>query len=76
MAYLVAQGPAAHHRWRRSIPTGKTVTIGRADDCWQVDWDSQVSRKHCDLTASSDSLVISMRSEASNPVFVNGEAIE
>ena len=76
MAYLVAQGPAAHHRWRRSIPAGKTVTIGRAEDCWQVDWDSQVSRKHCDLTANGDSLVISMRSEASNPVFVNGEAIE
>ena len=76
MAYLVAQGPAAHHRWRRSLPVGKTVTIGRADDCWQVDWDSHISRKHCDLTVEGDSLVVSMRSEASNPVFINGEAIE
>ncbi len=72
MADLVAQGPEAQQRWRRTLPHGEEVLLGRAAGPWSVRWDEHISRQHVRLRWTGSRLEVSRLDEARNPVFFRG----
>jgi adenylate cyclase len=76
MADLIAQGMQDQQRWRRGLPEGETVLLGRSAGEWSVPWDEQISRRHVQLTWSDGRLHVRRVPTARNPVFVVGEPIE
>jgi adenylate cyclase len=76
MADLIAQGMQDQQRWRRSLPEGRTLLLGRTAGEWSVPWDEQISRRHAQLTWSGGRLHVCRAPTARNPIFVGGEAIE
>jgi adenylate cyclase len=75
MAELIAQGMQDQQRWRRSLPEGRMVLLGRTTGEWSVPWDEGISRRHAELTWSSGRLHVCRVPSARNPIFVDGEAI-
>ncbi len=73
MADLIAQGPQPQHRWRRVLPEGQTVLLGRGAGGFVVDWDDRISRRHAELFWDGAQLRIEKLATARNPVFVRGE---
>jgi adenylate cyclase len=76
MVDLIAQGMQDQQRWRRGLPEGRTVLLGRTAGEWSVPWDEQLSRRHAQLTWSRGRLHVCRVPTARNPIFVGGEAIE
>jgi adenylate cyclase len=76
MAELIAQGMQEQQRWRRGLPEGRTVLLGRTAGEWSVPWDEHISRRHAQLTWSGVRLHVCRLPTARNPIFVGGEAVE
>lgn len=50
MPELIAVGPEPNQRWRRHIPDGQVIRLGRAPRSgWAVPWDRHISREHAEL---------------------------
>jgi adenylate cyclase len=73
MPDLIAQGVEAQQRWRRSLPEGQAVVLGRSGGIWAVPWDQHVSRKHVSMCWEGDHLEVAQLPEASNPVYSHGK---
>jgi adenylate cyclase len=73
MADLIAQGPRADENWRRPLPAGQAVLIGRDPDTWPVPWEPFLSRRHAELTWRNGRLKVRKTATAANPVFHNGQ---
>lgn len=77
MADLIAQGDQPPKRWRRSLPAGERVLLGRASAPWAVPWDPHISRQHAELLWDGQKLEVRQRSGVRNPIFFQGrEAAE
>lgn len=76
MPDLIAQGQQAHHRWRRKLPAGHTVTLGRDTPPWSTPWDEKISRKHCELVFAQGKLAVKRVASARNPIFFRGKECE
>lgn len=76
MPDLIAQGQQRNDRWRRSLPDGKTITVGRAAGSWSVPWDDRISRQHAQLTVDRRELQVQALPAATNPIFHRGRAVE
>lgn len=77
MADLIAQGDETPHRWRRSLPLGERVLLGRASGTWAVPWDPHISRQHAELLWDGQHLEVRQRPDVRNPLFFQGrEAAE
>ncbi len=77
MADLVAQGEKPHERWRRTLPVGEEVVVGRAvSTAWAVPWDPQVSRRHVSLLYRPGLLFLRVLPEARNPVYYRGAEVQ
>lgn len=76
MSELIAQGPHLDHRWRRTLPTAETITLGRATPSFCVPWDDRVSREHVRICWLGDVLTVEKIPTAANPIFFNGQAAE
>ncbi|MCI0358580.1 MAG: adenylate/guanylate cyclase domain-containing protein [Planctomycetaceae bacterium] len=72
MPDLIAQGPLPEQRWRRKLPPGATLVIGRAAGIWSTPWDERISRKHVELTWLEGRAHVSVAADARNPVFFRG----
>lgn len=72
MADLIAQGEQLSQRWRRVLPEGVSVTLGRSAGHWAVAWDSLISRRHAELVWNGSNLTVTQLSEARNPLFFRG----
>ena len=72
MADLIAQGPDAQHRWRRTLHEGRVVVLGRAGAGWPAAWDDRISRRHAELSWDGRRLHVRRLAEARNPIFVSG----
>lgn len=72
MPELIAQGPKAEHRWRRRLPQGRPVQLGRDSGRWSVSWDEHVSRQHAEICLEGKRLVVERLAKATNPVFFRG----
>lgn len=75
MADLIAQGEQPSDRWRRALPVGQTVLLGRTTMPWAVFWDDRISREHARLTWNGETLRIEHLAEAKNPIFLRGESV-
>ena len=69
MADLIAQGDTPQHRWRRTLPEGELLTLGRAAGVWDVPWDQHISRRHATLRWTGRRLEVTKLPEAQNAVF-------
>jgi hypothetical protein len=73
VADLIAQGADPQQRWRRQLPAGQNIVLGREAGAWSVAWDDQISRRHLALCWSSGKLEVEKLSTGLNPVFVRGQ---
>lgn len=73
MADLIAQSKdGLDHRWRRALPVGQPLVLGREAGTWAVPWDAQVSRKHAELVWLHGKLDVRRLPTGRNPIFVQG----
>lgn len=75
MADLIAQGKQSQQRWRRTLPEGQPVVVGRAAGVWTVTWDPHVSRQHAELTWKAGRLEVVQLASARNPIFFQGKEL-
>jgi len=75
VADLIAQGPEPQDRWRRPLPPGQPVVLGRGEGGWSIKWDGHISRRHCTVTWSEGRLEVEKLPTARNPIFVHGEEV-
>ena len=73
MADLIAQGPEVQHRWRRALPEGQRLVLGRIGAAWSVPWDQHVSRKHAELCFRGGRLEVTRLADSQNPIFFRGK---
>ncbi len=73
VADLIAQGTQIDFRWRRSLPPGETIALGRAAGPFSANWDEQISRRHAELCFREDTLYVQQLPDARNPIFVAGQ---
>lgn len=76
MPDLIAQGEEPQQRWRRSLPAGQSVVLGRTGGAWAVSWDAQVSRRHVRLCWNGSRLEVRREPGARNPVYLRGQEVE
>jgi adenylate cyclase len=76
MPDLIAQGVEPQQRWRRSLPEGQAVLLGRLGGTWAVPWDQHVSRRHARLLWSGKRLEVTRLTETRNPIFLRGKEVE
>ena len=75
MAELVAQGERPEQRWRRVLPAGLPVILGRGMGVWDVPWDQRISRRHARLTLRGNQLLVELLPEARNPIYYRGQEV-
>jgi len=75
MLELIAQGKNLDHRWRRPLPTGEVIELGRVTSTFRVPWDSQISRTHVRLSGGADNVRVTKLATAANPVFFQGKEL-
>src|SRR6185312_7720573 len=73
MADLIAQGPRPEDNWRRALPPGEDVVLGRDPNAWNVPWESYLSRRHAELKWHGGRLKVRKLSSAANPIFHAGK---
>jgi adenylate cyclase len=72
MLELMVNGPEANQQWRREIPAGEVIRIGRAPRAgWAVPWDLLISREHCEIAMDGQSINVKRLDAARNPVHFN-----
>lgn len=76
MADLIAQGGGSADRWRRRLPVGEVIVLGRAAGVWSVPWDLHISRHHAQLFWDGRRLEVRKLPEARNPIFFRGRRVE
>ena len=70
MAELVVCGPEPMQRWRRPIPPGEIIRVGRAPRSgWAVPWDALISREHAELQMVDGQLRVRRLDAARNPIY-------
>ena len=76
MPDLIAQGSEAQQCWRRSLPDGEPIVLGRLGGPWAVPWDPQVSRRHVELVWDGNRLEVARLADALNPLFLHGREVD
>jgi adenylate cyclase len=73
---LIAVGPEPQQRWRRQIPSGETIRLGRAPRIgWAVPWDRHISREHAELSlVNKDQLKVRRLDVARNYISYQGNS--
>ena len=74
MADLIAQGDELSQRWRRALPEGTSVMLGRTAGSWAVNWDPHISRRHAELIWSGGRLNVTLLPNTRNLLFYRGES--
>jgi adenylate cyclase len=72
MPDLIAQGPLPEQRWRRKLPLGAPLVIGRSAGVWSTPWDERISRRHVELAWQEGRAHVAVMPDARNPVFFRG----
>jgi adenylate cyclase len=72
VVYLIAQGYEPQYRWRRALPLGEMVMLGRGEGLLAVTWDKKVSRQHAEILWSRDALKVRKLPTARNAITFRG----
>jgi adenylate cyclase len=73
MADLIAQGEQPQDRWRRALPLGQKIVLGRTGGLGAVPWDPRISRQHAVLTWDGRRLLVARLEGGRNPIFFRGD---
>jgi adenylate cyclase len=73
VADLIAQGNEPQHRWRRPLPTGELVLLGRGEGSFAVSWDKKVSRQHAEIRWHQGVLKVHRLPTARNAITYRGQ---
>ena len=73
MADLIAQGNEPQQRWRRPLPAGEMVVLGRGEGLLAVSWDKKVSRQHAQVCWNQGTLSVHRLPAARNAITVRGQ---
>lgn len=73
MPDLIAQGPVADQRWRRTLVPGRRYVLGRAPETWSADWDGSISRRHAEIVWERGRLCVDLLASGRNPIFIRGQ---
>src|SRR5512145_2489580 len=76
MPDLIAQCVEPQQRWRRSLPEGQAVLLGRLVGTCAVPCDQHVSRRHARLLWFGKRLEGVRLPETRNPIFLCGREVE
>src|SRR6266446_551636 len=78
MPDLVAQGEDTKNNWRKPLPAGRPVTLGRKAGMseWVADWDPQISRWHATLEWKQQKLWVRRNPDATNQIFYQGNPVD
>ncbi len=66
----------AQQRWRRTLPEGEPIVLGRRRGVWAVPWDHHISRRHARSAVQRQRLEVALLPEARNPLFLRGQEVE
>ena len=69
---LIAQGPNAADSWRKALPIGVPVVLGRVSVGWTVPWEPFLAGKHVELVARGKKVKVRRLPGAANPMFHAG----
>jgi adenylate cyclase len=72
MADLIAQGPKPGDGWRRPLPEGEPVVLGRDAGGWGAPWEPFLSGRHAEVVWRGGRLEVRRLPGARNPVFAGG----
>jgi adenylate cyclase len=75
MPYLIAEGTDEVHRWRRLLPAGRVVVLGREAEL-AAPWDSAISRRHAEIAYVSGELRLRQLADVRNPIYFRGRAVD
>ncbi len=75
MADLIAQGQDSHNQWRRALPTGERLILGRGTGPWGVPWDNLISRKHVEVLWQGGHLEVHRLPSSRNSVVFQGNDV-
>lgn len=75
MPYLIAEGTDEAQRWRRPLPAGRAVVLGREAE-FSAPWDPLISRRHVELILGHGQLVVRQLADSRNPVFFRGHVVQ
>jgi adenylate cyclase len=76
MADLMVQGLDPESHWRRSLPEGESLILGRNAGDWTVCWDKHISRQHAEVTWYGGRLWVRRLPTALNPIYVAGRPLD
>jgi adenylate cyclase len=76
VADLIAQGNEPQHRWRRPLPAGERISLGRGEGTFAVFWDKKVSREHAELQWHDGVLLVHRLPKARNSITYRGQEHE
>lgn len=70
MMELIVTGPEPTQQWRRELPPGDVIRLGRAPrNGWAVPWDLLISREHCEVQLNGNQLKVKRLESARNPIY-------
>jgi adenylate cyclase len=72
MPDLIAHGPVPADPWRKPLPTGETVVLGRDAGAWSFPHEPFLSSRHVELTWRGGRLRVRKLESAANAVYFNG----
>jgi adenylate cyclase len=75
MPDLIAQGPEPGDTWRRPLPAGQPLVLGRDAGAWDVPWERFLSRRHVELIWRDGRLEVRQLPAAGNPLFLRGREV-
>ncbi|MBX7167782.1 MAG: adenylate/guanylate cyclase domain-containing protein [Pirellulales bacterium] len=73
MADLIAEGKDPQHRWRRPLPVGQKLLLGRSAGIWAVPWDDRISRRHAEIIYHDGTLSVERLATSRNPIYLRGQ---
>ncbi|MEN6407615.1 MAG: adenylate/guanylate cyclase domain-containing protein [Thermoguttaceae bacterium] len=76
MPDLIAQGLEPQQRWRRTLPDGEPIVLGRQSGAWAATWDELISRRHARVRWNGRRLEVERLAEARNPLFLRGQEVD
>jgi adenylate cyclase len=75
VADLIAQGIEPQQRWRRPLPAGELILLGRGEGMLAVPWDKKVSRQHAEVCWHEGVLKIHRLPSARNAITFRGQEL-
>ena len=77
MWQFIAQGPEPRQRWKVSLESRLSLSVGRATSCdFPVTWEKSLSRHHFTIQVQADGVKLQLPESSRNPIFVQGEELK